>query len=264
VEQAVDAAEIDERAVLGEVLDDPLDDLPFLEALERLALELGALLLEQHAAGQDDVAALLVELDDLELVVLADERVQVADGAEIDLRAGEERLHAAADRDGQAPLHPLRDRPLDQLVALARGGDLVPHLEPVGLLLGEHAQPVLVLARLEQDVDLVARLDADLSVGHDELGQRDLPLGLVADVDDHVVLGDLDDRPGDDLPFLHHFVLQALFEERGERLLVAAKLLFRLQSPAPFLLASCCFAEGWIFPASRGDPGRKNGRWNTP
>ena len=36
VEQAVDAAEVDERAVLGEVLDDTLDDLAFLELLERL------------------------------------------------------------------------------------------------------------------------------------------------------------------------------------------------------------------------------------
>ena len=37
VQQAVDAAEVDERTVLGEVLDDALDDLAFLEALERLA-----------------------------------------------------------------------------------------------------------------------------------------------------------------------------------------------------------------------------------
>ena len=36
VQQAVDAAEVDERAVLGEVLDDALDDLAFLELLERL------------------------------------------------------------------------------------------------------------------------------------------------------------------------------------------------------------------------------------
>src|SRR5262249_45149212 len=71
VQEAVDAAEIDERTVLGEVLDDTVDDLAFLELLERLALELGALLLEEHAARQDDVAALLVELDDLELEVLA-------------------------------------------------------------------------------------------------------------------------------------------------------------------------------------------------
>jgi hypothetical protein len=71
VEEAVDAAEVDERTVLGEVLDDALDDLAFLQALERRLLEGGALLLEEHAARQHDVAALLVELDDLELEGLA-------------------------------------------------------------------------------------------------------------------------------------------------------------------------------------------------
>jgi hypothetical protein len=87
VQEAVDAAEIDEGAVLGEVLDDTLDDLAFLQLLERLLLHLGALLLEEHAARQHDVAALLVELDDLEAVGLADEGVEVAHGAQVDLRA---------------------------------------------------------------------------------------------------------------------------------------------------------------------------------
>src|SRR5262249_20130125 len=191
-------------------------DLAFLEALERLSLQLGALLLEEDAARQHDVAALLVELDDLELVGLADERVEVAHRAQVDLRPGQERLDAAADRDRQAALHALRDRPLDELVLLARDRDLVPDLQPVGLLLGEDAQAVLVLAGLEQDLDAVARLDVDLTVGTDELGERDLPLRLVADVHDDVVLRHLDDRPMDDLAFLDLLVLQALFEESGE------------------------------------------------
>jgi hypothetical protein len=72
VQQAVDAAQIDEGAVLGEVLDDPLDDLAFLELVERLLLELGSLLLQKDPAREDDVAALLVELDYLEAVLLAD------------------------------------------------------------------------------------------------------------------------------------------------------------------------------------------------
>src|SRR5689334_441417 len=96
VQEAVDTAEVDERTVLGEVLDDTLDDLAFLQALERRLLEGRALLLEQHATRQHDVAALLVELDDLELEVLAKERVEVANRAQVYLRTGEERLHAAA------------------------------------------------------------------------------------------------------------------------------------------------------------------------
>src|SRR5450432_2232459 len=165
VQEPVDAAQIDEGAVLGEVLDDALDDLPFLQLLEGHPLELGALLLQEDPPRQHDVAALLVELDDLEAVGLADERVQVSHRAQVDLRARQEGLHAPADGDRQATLHAGADGSLDELVALARPRDLVPHLEAVGFFLGEDAKTVVILAGLEEHVDLVALLDADGAVG---------------------------------------------------------------------------------------------------
>ena len=64
VEQAVDAAEVHEGAVLGDVLDRAHEDLALFEGLQGLALALGVLLLEDGLAGEDDVAALLVDLDD--------------------------------------------------------------------------------------------------------------------------------------------------------------------------------------------------------
>ena len=161
MEQAVDAAEVDERAVVGEVLDHAGEDHALLELLEGALLELLALLLEQGAAGEDDVAALLVELDDLELEALADELVEVADGAEVDLRAGEERLDA--DVDGEAALDAADDDAFHELVALARGGDLVPDAHLVGLLLGELDHARVVLALLDEHFDGVARLDDDLA-----------------------------------------------------------------------------------------------------
>ncbi len=45
-----------------------------------------------------------------------------------------------------------------------------------------------------------------------ELVERNLPLGLVADVDDHVVLGDLDHRALDDVAFFYVLMLERLFE----------------------------------------------------
>src|SRR5450631_4014606 len=94
MQQPVDATQVDEGPVLGEVLDDTLDDLAFLELIERLLLERRSFLLKQHPARQNDVAALLVELDDLEAVALAEQVVEVAHRAKIDLRTRQERLDA--------------------------------------------------------------------------------------------------------------------------------------------------------------------------
>ena len=55
-------------------------------------------------------------------------------------------------------------------------------------------EAVFVLAALEEDVDLVAFLDADRAVGLRELVERDRSFGLVADVDDDVVLADAESR----------------------------------------------------------------------
>src|SRR4029079_8492644 len=178
VEEAVDAAEIHERTVLGDVLDDALDDLALLEGLEGLGLLLVALLLEEHAARQDDVAALLVELDDLELVGLPDQLVEIADGPEVHLGAREERLHANLDGDRQAALHALADGAFDELVAFARAGDLIPDLHLVRFLLGKRDEAVVVFAALDEDVDAVARLDHDLAGGVGELREGDHSLAL--------------------------------------------------------------------------------------
>ena len=195
----------------------PLTTLPSLRVSRVLVFMLVALLLEEHAAREHDVAALLVELDDLELVGLPDELVEVADRPEVDLRAGEERLHAAADGDREAALHALADGPFDELVALARGRDLVPDLHLVGLLLGKHDEAVVVLAALDVDVDRVAGLDRGLALRVGELVEGDDALALAADVDDDVVALHGDDRAFDDLAFFAEVAgVDAGFEERAK------------------------------------------------
>ena len=68
---------------------------------------LGVLLFfEDLLAGDDDVAALLVELDDADFDLGADVAVEVAHGANLNLRAGQECLDA--DVDGEAALDAAR------------------------------------------------------------------------------------------------------------------------------------------------------------
>src|SRR5205807_8277572 len=89
------------------------------------------------------------------------------------------------------------------------------------LLLGEDDHPGIVLTGLEEHVDLVADVDVGLAVDEAELLDRNLALALVADVDDRVVLGDLDDAALDELVLLQLALaialpLEALFAHRGE------------------------------------------------
>src|SRR3989338_6360296 len=198
VQEAVDAAEGDEGAVVGDVLHGAREDHALGEHLERVLLLLLALLLEDRAAREHDVAAAPVELDDLGADRLPHHREQVLHGAQVDLGAREKRLHPDVDRE--PALHDLHDPPLDWQALLERLGDRVPDLDLVGLVLREDDQPLGVLLGLEVDLDLVAH--AGQRPVPLELLDRDRALALVAHVDEHLARADVDDAPADDLAFL--------------------------------------------------------------
>ena len=161
VQQAVDAAEVDERAVVGDVLDHAAQHLALGERLERVLLLLGVLLFEEHLAREHDVAALLVDLDDAHPELLPLQRVEVAHRAHVDLAAGQERAHA--DVDGEAALDALDDAADDDLLLGEGLLDLVPDLHLLGLLAGEDDVAFAVFGALEQDVDDVAGLHGHLT-----------------------------------------------------------------------------------------------------
>src|ERR1700742_3266112 len=88
MQQAIDAAEVHERAVVGDVLDHAVEDHAFLEALDQLTALFGARLFQNCPARDDDVAAGAVHLQDLERLRRAHQRADVAHRADIDLGAG--------------------------------------------------------------------------------------------------------------------------------------------------------------------------------
>ena len=85
VQQTVKPAQIDECAVIGDVLDDPFEDLPFRQIGQGFLFQDFPVFFQEHPAGKDDVAALAVHLEDLELAGLADVPVQIAAGTDVDL-----------------------------------------------------------------------------------------------------------------------------------------------------------------------------------
>ena len=185
VEETVDRViDRDERAEVGDVLHAALADLALLERGEELGLLLGLDALDELAAGNDEVAPLVGNLDDLEVVGLPDVGLEVLDGSDFDLAAGEERLHVV-DLDEETAPDGALDRAGDDASLDIALEDLLPADLLVRGALGEDDHAGLVVLELaEHNRDLVAGLDfGTLS----ELGDVDRASALVTDVDDDVV-----------------------------------------------------------------------------
>ena len=84
VQQSVHAIEVDERAEIGDVLDDAVADGHRLEFGQQLRTLLGAVRLEQVAAAEHDIAAVGHDLHDLEFLLTPQIVIQVARSDEID------------------------------------------------------------------------------------------------------------------------------------------------------------------------------------
>src|SRR6267154_2158395 len=215
VQEAVDAAEINERTVIGDVLDHAVDHLTLFEVLHQFLALLGAGLFENRAARHHDVAAAAVHLEDLERLRIVHQRRDVADRTDVDLRARQEG-DRAVEVDREAALHLVEDDALDLLVALERLLELAPALLAPRLVARQHRFAERILDPLEIDLDLVADLELAVAARSGEFADRDPALGLQADVDDGHVLFDGDDGPLDDGSFVQIALGKRLLEHRGE------------------------------------------------
>ena len=215
VQQAVEAPQVHEGAVIGDVLDDAVQHLAFGEAGDQRRPLVGALVFEHRAARDHDVAAPAVHLEDAEFVLVAHQRRDVAHGADVDLAAGQEG-EGAAQIDREAALDPLDDVALHPVAGAERRFQLVPDLFALRLLARKHGLAVAVLQALDEDLHLVAHGEPRRAARRGELPQRHAALRLQAHVDHGAVALQghhpaLDDGAFDDGDPLQEFVEQ-LFE----------------------------------------------------
>ena len=223
VQQAVDAAEVDERAVVGDVLDDALDDRAFLQRLEQF-LALGTEARFEHgAARHDHVVALAVELDDLELERLAFERCRVLDRTDVDQRAGQEGADAV-DHHGQAALDLAGDQAGDDGALLHRGFEVVPGLEALGLVAREPGLAVAVFEAFDGDGDEIAGLDFDFALVVLEFFDRNEAFRFQSGVDDDDVVIDSRHFGGDEFALTHFLPCERFLEQGGKVFLRRAGL----------------------------------------
>ena len=205
----------------------PSTTSPGFEPVEDRLAHLLALVLEDGAAGEHDVVARAVELDHLAAQLLREELVEVLDAADVDERRREEA--ADAEVEDEAALDDLDHLAVDGLAALGGSLDRLPGQLEARALLREDETPLGVLLRHHERVDLVAdrHLVGRVHVPADrELGDGDHALGLVADVDEHLVLVDAHDRAVDDL---------ALVDRREGGLVVGDRLPVGAFDPDAFL-----------------------------
>ena len=216
MQQAVDAAEIHERAVVGDVLDHAVDDLTLFEVLHQLLALLGAGLFQHGAAGDDDVAAAAVHLQDLERLRLTFISGPTSRIGRMSTCERGRNATAPSRSTVKPPLTWLGDDAGDLLVALERLLELAPALLAARLVTREHRLAERVLDALQIDLDGVADLDLGLPAGTGELAQRDAAFGLRAHVDDRKVLLDADDFALDDGAFRRAALGERLFEHCSE------------------------------------------------
>src|SRR4029077_319423 len=179
VQQAVDTAEIHERAVVGDVLDRAVDDLALFEILHQLLALLGTGLFQHGAARNDDVAAPAIHFQDLEGLRIVHQRRHIADRTDVDLRARQEG-DGAVEIDGEAALDLIEDDAGDLFVVLERLLQLTPALLPPRFVAREHRFAERILDALQINLDGIANLDLGSPAGAREFAQRHSAFGLQA------------------------------------------------------------------------------------
>src|SRR5690606_17848636 len=212
VQETIDAAQVDERTVVGEVLDRAAHDRAFLQLLEQLGALGAVFLLDDRTARHDDVVALLVELDDLEFERLAFEVRRIAHRTHIDERSGQERAHEV-DFHGEAALDAAVDDALDDFPLFERLLEARPGASALGLLARQAGFARAILDAVECDLDVVADVYFDLAAVVLELLDRDHGLALQAGVDQDHIGSDFNDTSGEDGARLDLLRGQAFFEQ---------------------------------------------------
>ena len=193
VHEPVHAAEVHEGTEVDHRRHHALAALTRLQVGQELATLFLLGLLQPGPAGQDDVVAVAVELDDLGLDGPTHVGLELAHPAQLHQRGRQEA--AQADVDDETALHHFDDGAGHDLVGLLQLLDGAPRPLVLGPLLREDQPTLLVLLLEDEGLDGLAEGD-DLRgvdvVADGELSDRDHALGLEADVEEDLVAVDLD------------------------------------------------------------------------
>ena len=180
VQQAVHAVQVHERTEVGEVLDGAAHDVAGLGGIHETAALVGAFLLNEFAAREHHVLAVVVDFDDFKFVRISNKLMEILWRNDVNLRAGQECLNPDVHR--QAALDHRAHLALDDPTVVEDLNDLLPVLAVRGAFLRKDDHPLVVFQTAQQYFDLVAHFE----VFHVfEFRQWNDAFALVPDIDQY-------------------------------------------------------------------------------
>ena len=191
VQQAIQTTEVDERAVLGQVLYRAGEDRAFFKVRQGFRALGVDFFFQQLLARDDDVAALFVQLDNGHVEGLALERIQIVNRTNVNLRTGQKGT-GAVDIHSYSALDAVDDDARNRLLLVVSLLNVIPRVQPLGLLVGEANGAIGADAAIHHDRDFVAGLELDRAGVVLHLGDRYHAFGLGAEIDHDMGRGDLD------------------------------------------------------------------------
>ncbi len=214
VQQAIDATQIDECAVIGEVLDDALDLLAFLQRFQQSFTLGGVLGFQDTATGNDNVVALLVQLDDLEFQLFAFQVRGIAHWTDVNQGTWQERTDAV-NVDSEAAFNLTVDNALDHFLSCESRFQNDPAFSALGFFTGQLGFTKAIFNRVQRNVNFVTDVDVQFASVVVELLKRDECFRLQTSVNGYPasLVIDINDNTGDDGACLKVQGFQAFFKE---------------------------------------------------
>ena len=216
VQQAVDAAQVYERTVVGQVLHDTLDFHAFLQGFEQLLTLCAVLGFHHRTTGNHNVVALRIQLDDLEVQLFAFQVSNVAHRTDIYQRARQERTDRA-DIDGETAFYLARDLTFYDLVFVESFFQLAPHFGALGFFTGQAGEAHAIVDGVYGYVDFIAFSDFQFACLVNEFVTGNNAFGFQARVNSYPIAVDGYHGAFDDGATSNVEVLEAFFKKISKR-----------------------------------------------
>ena len=214
MQEAIDAADIDECTVLGEIFDRSVYDIANVDLAQSLGLLNIDDLVCEHLARENDIVPAAAEFDDLGLDILTDVCIKPADRTRIDLRTGQKSFDSVKVY-AETTFGLINDPAGNRGLGLKRCLDLIPNLSSQGVDTRELRCTITRVDRANNDLERLADRRGHLAVRSGKLFERNKTLGFVAKINQHTSIGHADNGPRNKFARMENgLFLFELFQDR--------------------------------------------------